>query len=52
MPKEVTDAQLEETQAALREGIERAKTLVHDYEQLVRPQPAEIDEPAAPNPVR
>jgi hypothetical protein len=52
MPKKLTDAQLEEAQAALREGIERAKVLVHDYEQLVRSQPVEVDEPKPPNPAR
>ena len=35
---------IEETQAALREGIERAKAMVHDYERLIRAQPAEADE--------
>ena len=51
---------IEDVQAALREGIERAQEMVHDYERLFRgpppaldnvsgaPEPAPQPRPAAP----
>ena len=53
MAKKVADETLitiEDTQAALRDGIERAKELVCEAKLMLRPQRDEIAEPAPPNP--
>jgi hypothetical protein len=47
---EQTPAEIENAQAAIREGIERAKALVDEYGRVIRPETAEIDPPQPPNP--
>ena len=46
MPDEAL-TQIEEVQAAIHDGIEKAKALVHEYELRVGPTPVE---PGIPNP--
>jgi hypothetical protein len=50
MPDDMTDVELEEARVALRDGLEKAKAMVHDYELLIRPHPGEPGEPESAEP--
>ena len=49
-PKNDDLIQIEETQAALRESIEKAKALVEESDRLVRRQRGDAEPPPAPQP--
>lgn len=49
-PDDETIIQIEETQAALRDCIARAKSLADDSERLIQRHKGELSEPKPPNP--
>jgi len=42
-PDEDAPIKIEEAKAAIRDGIERAKALVDEYERVLHPDPADAD---------